>query len=188
MIELDEKKLIRVIKYTPPILILFLSIIVSFYIYNEHSSNIEAEKQTINTFHLNEEKQNSKNWVDTIHQYLSDLKKGSKEELKYDLKNHVLTAYGVVYRIYNKYKDVKAKEEIVDIIKTTLRTIRFNDGRGYLFIYELKGKNILNGDFPELEGKNLWNYKDAKGVFLLQEMYEILQKKMKHFMSGIGIK
>ena len=87
----------------------------------------------------------------------------------------------LLIRIFNKYKNEKTKEEITDIIKASLRSIRDNDGRGYFFIFEMDGTNILNADFPEIEGTSLWNYKDLKGVLLLQEMNEILSKKSETF-------
>jgi signal transduction histidine kinase len=97
------------------------------------------------------------------------------------LRNQVHNAYEIAYRIFNKYKNKKTKEEITDIIKASLRSIRNNEGRGYFFIYEMDGTNILNSDFPEIEGKSLWNYKDLKGVLLLQEMNKILSQKSETF-------
>ncbi len=41
----------------------------------------------------------------------------------------------------------------------------------------MDGKNILNAGFPKIEGKNLWKYQDAKGVYLIQEMNRILKTK-----------
>lgn len=109
------------------------------------------------------------------------MKENTHSDLKNDLRNQVQNAYQIIYRIFNKYKNEKTQEEITDLIKSTLRSIRNNDGRGYFFIYEMNGTNILNSDFPEIEGKSLWNYQDLRGVFLLQKMNEILSTQSETF-------
>jgi signal transduction histidine kinase len=50
-----------------------------------------------------------------------------------------------------------------------------------MFIYELSGKNILNTEYPKFEGQNLWDYKDAKGTLILQEMNKILTNENETF-------
>ena len=44
-------------------------------------------------------------------------------------------------------------------------------------MFDLNGKNILNAEFPEYEGKNLWNFKDKKGTYPLREIKSKLNKK-----------
>jgi len=39
----------------------------------------------------------------------------------------------------------------------------------YIFIFNEKGTELVNGGFPELEGKNLWNRKDTSGRYVIQE-------------------
>ena len=39
----------------------------------------------------------------------------------------------------------------------------------YIFIFDEKGKELVNGGFPELEGKNLWDRKDTSGRYVIQE-------------------
>lgn len=46
-----------------------------------------------------------------------------------------------------------------------------------MFIYTMDGTNILNAQFPEIEDKSHWEYKDFKGTLLIQEMNKILSQK-----------
>ncbi|MDZ7817589.1 MAG: cache domain-containing protein [Aliarcobacter sp.] len=95
------------------------------------------------------------------------------------MKEEINQAYFVLEAIYNEnIKDPNySKEKTLKLFKESLKKMRFNDDMGYMFIYELDGTNILNSQFPELEGKNLWNYKDSKGTLLLQEMKKILSSR-----------
>lgn len=50
--------------------------------------------------------------------------------------------------------------------KEILRTMRFADD-GYFFIYDSKGVNHMHPMKPQLEGKNLYSFKDENGVELI---------------------
>jgi len=43
----------------------------------------------------------------------------------------------------------------------------------YFFILDEKGDTILNGGFPQLNGKSVWNFKDKKGHFFGREMVKV---------------
>jgi signal transduction histidine kinase len=67
------------------------------------------------------------------------------------------------------------------LIKDALRPIRFNQGRGYYFIYSLDLKNILLPIRPNLEGKDFSNYKDVKGDFVVKNAARLVKKYGKIF-------
>ena len=47
----------------------------------------------------------------------------------------------------------------------------------YIFIFDEKGKELVNGGFPELEGKNLWNRKDTSGRYVIREEVSLVKAK-----------
>jgi methyl-accepting chemotaxis protein len=51
--------------------------------------------------------------------------------------------------------------------KTALRAVRF-DGAEYVFAYDRQGAVVAHGAKPELEGRNLWEFKDPKGRPVIQ--------------------
>ena len=79
-----------------------------------------------------------------------------------------------------KNKDLD-KNRVKKLIIEALREIRFNDGRGYLFIYDKQGINHLLPYNTELEGKNFINHKDSKGTFIIQDMINLLSTQNKTF-------
>ncbi len=54
-------------------------------------------------------------------------------------------------------------------VKELLRPLRYSSD-GYFFVYDFEGNTILLPVRTELEGKNRWNDKDAKGKLLIQEI------------------
>jgi len=59
--------------------------------------------------------------------------------------------------------------DVRDKIKKTIRQMRYGKD-GYFFIYDYQGVNQVLGPKPELEGKNLYNMKDAAGKYFLQQI------------------
>ena len=105
-------------------------------------------------------------------------KKEQIKNLKKELQNQVNNAHNIAYSLYKNNKDKLTREEIISLIKDALREIRFNENRGYFFIYDISsGMNILHPIKPNLENKDLWSYQDTKGTYLLQEMNKILKVK-----------
>ncbi|MFT5702503.1 MAG: PAS domain S-box-containing protein [Desulforhopalus sp.] len=76
---------------------------------------------------------------------------------------------------------MKSDREIQEMIKEALRPMLFNKGRGYFFIYDLEGNNILLPFSPHLEGKNLWNLKDSKGDYNIQKTAKMIREKGEGF-------
>lgn len=58
--------------------------------------------------------------------------------------------------------------------KQILRQLRFDDSgdTGYLFVYSTDGVNVVHGVNQSLEGKNLYDFKDPNGTFLIRELID----------------
>lgn len=56
--------------------------------------------------------------------------------------------------------------------KALLRNLRFNDAgdEGYMFVYDQQGISVAHGINQALEGRNLYNFQDPNGVYLIQEL------------------
>ena len=56
--------------------------------------------------------------------------------------------------------------------KDILRNLRFDDAgdTGYVFVYDLQGVSVAHGVNASLEGKNLYDFKDPNGVYLIREL------------------
>lgn len=176
----NEKQLLKLIKYTPLILIFLFSIFVIIFTYIDQNAIFQTEKNSMKKEYITINKEKIKEIVNRACTYTNKTFNNTEKKLKESLKKEVLNAHAIAMNIYKQNAD-KSEEDVKKMIINALRPIRFNKTRGYLFIYETDGKNILNAGFPNLEGKSLWNYQDLKGTFLLQEMKEILSNSDETF-------
>ena len=55
-----------------------------------------------------------------------------------------------------------------------LRHMDFGDlaDDNYFFVYTMDGINVMHPRLPEIEGKNLWEFKDAAGHYIIQDLIE----------------
>ncbi len=55
----------------------------------------------------------------------------------------------------------------------------------YIFIVDEKGLELVNGGFPELEGKNLWDRKDASGKYVVRDQVALIRAKGSGWMEAL---
>ncbi|MGM0518044.1 MAG: sensor histidine kinase [Campylobacterota bacterium] len=179
----SERKIVTIIKYGVIFVIILFSSIISYTLINQKKEELKKEAIAIEKNYINHNKKMVESLVNKVYNFIEIEKKIEFNELKNDIKQEVYQAHSIATAIYkrNIKKPNYSKAQTIKEIKNTLRTIRFNNDLGYIFMYELNGKNILNSQFPSIEGKNLWNHEDKRGVSILQDMNRLLSKKDEAF-------
>lgn len=179
MLDRNEKKILTLIKLGPFLVILF-SIIVTLIMIQKNSINFEKDISQSRIESINYKKKLLQLEIDRVHGFILAEKRLLESNIKKELKDRVYQAHTIANSIYKNNKH-KSKDELTKLIKDALRDIRFYENRGYYFIDELSGKNILHPILPELEGKNLLNIKDKRGNYVFKEMATIIKEKKEGF-------
>ena len=143
MLSRNEKQILNIIKFIPPIFILAISLIIIIFLYLDKQSIFEKEKMFIKSQYIKTNKELIKNEIDNLYDFTIKTQNETEENLKKQLKSRVYEAYTIASNIYNENKNLKSKTEIEKMIKDALVDIRFNDDRGYYFIYSFDYKCIL---------------------------------------------
>ena len=176
----NEKKLLRIIKYTPTIFVLTITIFVLTASFWDNKKKFEKDKEKIRLEYIQKNEELIKQRVYEVYDYIKREQEYTELELRKTLKEAIDTAYNISNTIYQNNLD-KSKDEIKKLVIDALRNVRFNSGRGYYFIYENSGKNILLPHNKELEGKSFWNHQDAKGSYIIRDMTNLLSKNDEAF-------
>jgi len=84
-----------------------------------------------------------------------------------ELENYLVLAYTAIDDIYENetYEKTYAQLEVY----YTLKNMEFGQD-GYFFIYDYDGINIAHPRKPDLEGQNLFNLRDERGNFMIQDL------------------
>jgi signal transduction histidine kinase len=99
-----------------------------------------------------------------------------EDKIKSSLKEKIEIAQSVATHTYETYKDTLNKEEIKTKIKEALGVIKFNDNRGYYFMYDNKTKIIFGHPLEKFIGKDMTEFRDIRGQSLMQLDTEVLIK------------
>lgn len=100
-----------------------------------------------------------------------------------ELAARVRDAYGMASHLLAISKGTHNKKELRRLVREALREQRFNNGRGYFFIFDMDGTVELHAARPELEQKNLLARQDAEGTFVIREMIDLARSKGEGFIS-----
>ncbi|PLY04175.1 MAG: histidine kinase [Arcobacter sp.] len=172
----------KIIKFGPPILIIFLSIILSFSLYLNNQSVFNADKKLIENEHIQRNKILLKSQVESVYSYIIKKQADTENKLKKLLKERVNEAYNIAINIYNENKHLD-KIVVTKMIKDALRKLRFNNDRGYIFIYSFDYECILFPPNKNVEGDNFYNYKEGKGNYLARDIIGQVKKEKEGFMN-----
>ncbi len=176
-----EQQLLKIIKYAPVILILLIATVLLLFLYTENKKLFNlAKKDLEEKFYLQNANQ-IKDEVNRAYSYVKYIQENAEKELKESIKNRAYEAHAISTNIYEKYKNTKSKDEIFELIKTTLDKIRFNDGRGYFYLDDEFGNKLLLPLDKENEGKNFFEYKDDRGYTFVKTIVDTIKNKSERF-------
>ncbi len=188
MIYKNEKQIINIIKYSPPVFIISISIIFIIFLYLEKQNIFTQEKKNIKKEYLSKHKKDINIKVTDLYDFIIKTQKNTELKLKENIKDRVNEAHDIASKIYYENKDTKSKNEIKKLITDALVNIRFNKGRGYYFIYTLDYKSVLLPIARHLEGTDFYNYQDSKGTYLIRNFTKLIKEKNETFYTWWYIK
>ena len=178
-----EKFILQIIRYAPALFIILISVFATIYLYLGHLNDLEKAKKTIENQYLKSNKDRIKATIEIVNRFIIKKASDSERALKEDLQNKINIANKIATNIYNKNKDTLSKDEIIRHIKNAIETLRYNQGRGYFSIHTLKGINILNPVFRELEGTFVFDRKGISGNYPVRDAINIAKTKGEGFFS-----
>lgn len=173
----NENIILISLRFFPIIFILIISLLLTYFILIDHSRSLENDKKEIIEQYIKNNKNMIETNINTVNKYINEEVSNTKHILETNIKSQVYTAHTIMTSMYNAYKNSKSKKEIKELIKNALENIRFNNGRGYFFIYELNGTNIFHPTKPRREGKSFFNTQDINGTYIVQESINIAKSK-----------
>nr|WP_319515945.1 cache domain-containing protein [uncultured Cohaesibacter sp.] len=107
---------------------------------------------------------------------LSNLKSSMRAERVNSLKDITHAAQTIANSFYALEKSGElSREEAQERTKAAIDAMRYDDGSGYIFVYQYDGTNVVLPN-KKLVGKNLMDMKDADGKFLVRDMIDIAKK------------
>ncbi|WP_164968835.1 sensor histidine kinase [Malaciobacter mytili] len=178
-----EKRLLLIIKYAMPLATIIVSIIFTLFIVFNNIKEFKKESQYLKEVFIKTQKALVKSEVDRVFEQVDLENKKITLTLKNNIKRRVNEAYNISLNIYNEHKNTHTNEEIIKLIKDSLRKVNFNENRGYYFINDLNGYSVLYPPNKKIEGKNFYNIQDSNGFYTVRESIKLVKEQKEGFIE-----
>lgn len=172
----QNKKLVQLIRVIPPVIIIAFAVWVNIIVINENKMKLIDEISTLRQDFIASQQERIKAQVKQVVEQTQYEKSSTETLLKNDIKERIHQAHAIAATIYNKNKH-KSESQVTQLISDALRNIRFNQGRGYFFIYKTDGLSVMHPALPSMEGTSQWGLKDIRGTYIVRDMGKIVKEQ-----------
>ncbi|TDT72320.1 PAS domain S-box-containing protein/diguanylate cyclase (GGDEF)-like protein [Hypnocyclicus thermotrophus] len=111
-----------------------------------------------------------------------EFEKEIENKIKIELVQKVDMAYNLIKPIIERYNNKEiSKNDTIKKIQNILSNMTYKDeySLNYIFMTDYIGKYLVQPYEKNKIGKNMWNYKDVKGNYVIQELIKLAKSKEK---------
>lgn len=146
-----------------------------FLVIQHHTAARELQKLQSEIF--TELQENIKSEAETVAANLLFAQQQAESLLKNRLKEYVRSSIDVIRSLHQQNHEKLSEPDLKNLIKESLRNLRFFDGRGYLFIDDIEGNVVLFPTSPEYEGHSLLNNPNDDGQYIVKGFVEMVKQR-----------
>jgi signal transduction histidine kinase len=169
---IHDDKLLRLIKIIPPIIVTAFACLTILIVISHNKGQLNTDIQSLQKNFVASEKELIKAQVEQLIQQISYERNSTETLLKNNIKEHIYQAHSIATNIYKNNKN-KSEKEVTKLISDALRKVRFNEGRGYFFIYKTNGLSVMHPVIPKIEGTSMAGFQDLRGKYIVRDLGEL---------------
>ncbi|MFH1136886.1 MAG: cache domain-containing protein [Pseudomonadota bacterium] len=139
------------------------------------------ESQELRERYLEDQKALIHDQVAAVASYVEYMRKDTDRRLRVSLQERVNEACAIAASIFRENSNDFSRDKLGGLIKDALRPIRFNEGRGYFFAFNLAGVEQLFPDRPEMEGRDMLPVQGARGEYVVRDMLALVRERGEGF-------
>lgn len=159
------------------LLFISLGLILSGFAYRDYLANIKlAETRYIKT-----QKKELANKVTWFKQYVDNEKNLGQKLLRKALHKKVAEAHKIILALAERSQNPQNPKYLLETAREVLKPIRFLKERGYFFMFDLSGVNILLATGPEMKNANMLDIRNSSDQQIIRDMIAIAQNKGEGF-------
>lgn len=166
--------LLRLIKILPPSIVVAFAVWVNFIVINGNKIKLAHDITTLHQSFIETEKETIKAQINQLYQQINYEINSTEATLKQNIQHHIYQAHAIATNIYQQNKH-RPEAQVTKLITDALRNIRFNQGRGYFFIYKTAGTSVMHPILPAMEGSSKWDFQDTRGNYIVRDMGKIVK-------------
>jgi len=172
---LNDNKLVLLIRYVPTLIVALFATVIMLVVISDSKEKARLSVESLHSNMLDHQKQVIYEQVEQVYKRVLYRQSQTVFELKEQAKQRVIEAHQIATSIFQNNPS-KSKSEITQMISDALKPIRFYNNRGYFFIFQMDGINVMHALKPHIEGNSAWNAVDIKGTYILREHIKLIQQ------------
>jgi len=155
----------------------------------EKNKEFKKDIKKIENLYIENNKTRIKEEIERVYTRLVEDKEKSKKVLKQIVKNRVYEAHRIASNIYekeleqNRHDSSNSKEFIFQTIKNSLSGMIYNNSRGYIFISDKDGKNLLQPINKKLENKSVHILNNEQISNASYKIIDTINKKTENYLE-----
>ena len=142
-LSVNENKILNIIKFSPILFVVFISLFSSQLYLIERESDFEKEIKVTKEKYLFQNKEKIKSEIERISNFINFEKRKAMSLLKKQMEERVYQAYRIAYNIYEKEKNNLDKEKVFLLIKNVLNSMSYDDKQEHIFLKDSSKNNFL---------------------------------------------
>ena len=164
-----EDSIKRTTLLSSTIIIFIVATIIGIVLIKTEYSNFKNHIKTFRDTLVEREMYSLKTSVENLKNDIEFEKISILNSKKQRIKNQSIIAYNLAFNLFENSKS-HSKEELINLIKTSIKQIAQKQNDIHYFILDTKGNLLLNTENPKDEGVNFLDFEDINGVKFTNEM------------------
>ncbi len=166
-----EENILRLIKYAPMVLVVFLSITLTYLFLLNKTEVYKKNRIELQNLYIETSKKAIKDDVHMMYNYIRYEKENNEKVIRTALVRRTNEIYKIINSLYEEYHKNYTQEEVIGKIKDFLHNYKLNEGVGDLYLYSLDSNTF---HFIDNEGK-IENFR--KMIAISKKMSDYFKKK-----------
>jgi PAS domain S-box-containing protein len=162
-------------------LVAVLLVSLSYFFISRQYRALEGQVRRAEAEFMAARRQSLENEMTRARSHIRQARDRLDQRLRLELKEQVRKAAAVARSLLEAGQGTLSDAQIQVLIRESLRDIRFNNGRGYIFIDHIDGTCVLLPISPWLEGADFWDNRDDTGHFILRDFVQIVLEREEGF-------
>ena len=176
-----EKNIPRLMIIVPVIAIIVLTVLITYVYISYRHQHSKIESQRLKSEYIASEKQQLKNRLESLFLLLSKKYKNMEKPMSEELVSRINVAYDTATFLHKRYSRGYNEKAVQELIIGALSRMEWHDNRDSIWIRDKMGNNIFSQN--KSFGKNILDYQDADGRFIIQEEITAVNKYKQAFLK-----
>ena len=181
---INEENIGKISFISSIVIIVLLTSTLGFVFIQNTYGKFQKDFQQVEISYMADQKDQLRSEVNKQIQRIDARRRINEIDIKADIKKRVYEAHAIANNLYLKNTGtLKSSEEIKSYIREALRAIRFNNGKGYFFIWSGKGVPVLYPPNTDWEGQNIYINPEKYKIDLFNKIFSITKYSGQGFLN-----